>query len=105
MKPTTSKCIYWHGGSGLNRKGEMFAEVHILVGYNNGTISDFQKMANVLRKTFPQAKDNQISPGKISQSRRFGLCGLSIIAWRGFIPKGRYPGWIQYENARCEYRW
>lgn len=104
MKPTISKCIYWHGGSRLSRKGTMFAEVHILVGYNDGSLADFQKMANELRKTFPQAKDSQISPGK-TESSRFGLSGLSIVAWRGFIPRGKYPGWVQYENARCEYCW
>jgi hypothetical protein len=103
MQPKPTKYIYWHGGSGSNEKGEVLANVHLLVGYNGATISDFQKMAAELRKTFPQAKDSEISCGKVFKSSH--VDSHTIIVWRGYIPRGKYRGWIQHENARCEYRW
>jgi len=95
--------IYWHGGSSPNGKGEVYASVHLLVGYNKGSLSDFQKMVKEFRKTFSQAKDSEIRLSRVFNSGHFDT--YSIVAWNGYLPKGKYPGWIQYSNARCDYRW
>lgn len=99
----TQDCfIYWRRD--MKRKGrKLFANVHLLVGYNQGTIEDFQQMADELRKTFPQAKNSDICCGKVHKS---SYCvGLSIVTWAAYIPKGEYPGWRQIASGRPEYTW
>lgn len=93
--------IYWRDDLPRNAKGERFANVHLLVGYNQGTISDFQKMAEEMRETFPGATDDLVSAGKVNNSRF--VRGFSIIHFDTHIPEGAYYGWIQVQNGRCEY--
>jgi len=88
---------------GENEKGEQYANIHCLVGYNQGYITDFQKMADELRKTFPQAKDSEIRCGKVNRSSR--VYGFTIIIWNAHIKKGEYPGWSQFINEPSEYCW
>ncbi|MBU6501068.1 MAG: hypothetical protein KGJ89_02995 [Patescibacteria group bacterium] len=97
------KYIYWRKDLISKEKGKTFANVHMLVGYNQGTIADFQEMASELRKTFPVALDSEIRVGKVVESR--SVFGFSIITWSSSIPRGEYPGWEQIENGRCEYKW
>jgi len=77
--------------------------VHLLVGYNQGAIADFQKMAAELKRTFPQATDYEIHCGKVQTSRVYK--GHSIISWNAYIPAGEYPGWQQFKDANIEYSW
>lgn len=98
---STKKIIYWRPD--LPRvDGNMRANIHLLVGYNRGTIRDFQSMANEMRKTFPQAEDSQIRCGRVQKSRI--VEGFSIIAWDTHIPQGDYPGWEQIQNGQMEYQ-
>lgn len=62
-------------------------------------------MADELRKTFPQATDEEIKGGKVSESRR--VKGFTIVAWSGHIPRGEYPDWSQFVSGGGvdEYRW
>jgi len=113
MKPNTQpvilKFIYWHNGSIPNERGEVYAYVHLLAEPSQATVSDLQKIVARLRKTFPQ----KITAGEIvtkkiespSHVKCLDISGYVLVAWSGFIPKGRYPGWVQYPTARCEYRW
>ena len=103
MQPKPIKYIYWHRGSIPNEWGERYADIHLLLGYDNATISDFQEMAAELRKTFPKAKDNEIFCGKVFKFSHAD--SHTIIVWKGYLPEGKYPGWIQYPNARFDYRW
>lgn len=96
----TRKIIYWHADQ-VRSDGRMFANVHILVGYNQGYITDFQKMARILRKTFPQAKNSQVVGGKVSESST--VKGHTIIVWSGYIPKVAYAGWEEKKNTEMEY--
>jgi hypothetical protein len=106
------KYIYWRddlSNKGVP-KGYCFANVHLLVGYNQGNITDFLSMARELRKTFPQAKNKDIGCGKVHKSSF--VDGFSIITWSGVIrrtmPKGspvEYEGWHQYNHGRMEYYW
>jgi hypothetical protein len=102
-KPIICKIIYWYKGSIPNEWGEVYASVHLLVGYNGATLPDFQKMAAELQKTFSQIKDDEIVCGKVFTVGEFNL--YSIVVWNGYLPESKYPGWIQYPTARCEYRW
>ena len=99
----THKIIYWRPDMRPNEKGETYANVHMLVGYNQATIADFRKMADEVRETFPQATDDQVTGGKIFKSSRF--YGHTIVAWGAYIPRGDYPGWHQQETGEMEYRW
>ena len=99
-----SEVRYIHWRPDTKKEDKMFANVHLLVGYNGGTITDFQGMASKLRETFPEAKDNEIRCGSVVRSVFHR--GLSIIAWDGFIPKGKYPGWEQTKDGgEREYGW
>ena len=99
----TYKYIYWRDDLDTNDKGEVFAHVHLLVGYNQATISDYQDMVDELRQTFPQATDKEICGGKVIHSSY--VKGFTIITWSGYIPKGEYPDWTQFDNGRMEYYW
>ena len=85
------------------KDGMTFAHVHLLVGYNKGTITAFQEMAAKLKETFPQAQDSEIHCGTVHTSQ---TCkGFSIVTWDHCIPNGDYPGWRQVENDQMEYYW
>jgi len=94
--------IRWRKDMARSSEGMTFANVHLLVCYNQRTIADYQEMAALLRKTFPQAKDDEIVCGNVRMSAT--VDGASIIAWNAYIPKGEYPGWDQTEED-CEYCW
>lgn len=96
------KFIYWRKDI-PKKNGQTFADVHLLVGHNLGTIADFRQMAKELRKTFPQAKDGQIHCGSVQTSTRFK--GFSIITWNACIPDGDYSEWNQPEYPQPEYYW
>lgn len=85
-----------------NKHGEQLANVHLLVGYNQGNLTDFQEMAAELRKTFPQATDDQIHCGKVIRS--VSVDGFTIVTWNAHLPKDKYDGWAQ-TNAHPEYHW
>jgi hypothetical protein len=95
--------IYWRPDMKPNEKGETYANVHLLVGHNQGSITDFRKMADELRKTFPQATDDEICGGRVFRSAF--VSGHTIITWNAHIPKGDYPGWQQKNEGRMEYCW
>jgi len=101
---STYKFIYWRPDIKESSDGKMWANVHLLVGYNQCSIVDYQKMAEELRKTFPEATDDKVRCGKVTKS---SYCqGFSIIAFDARIPKGEYPGWTQRENGQSQdYYW
>ncbi|MEN9341834.1 MAG: hypothetical protein RIQ54_90 [Candidatus Parcubacteria bacterium] len=100
---TTHKYIYWRPDMLSNENGEAYANVHLIIGYNQGSIADFQNMAEELRKTFPQADNRDICGGKIFKS--LSVNGYTIITWNAYIPKDDYPGWDQKDTGRIEYCW
>lgn len=102
----THKYIYWQRETKRNEKGERFANVHILVGYNEGKISDFIEMARLLRENFPQATWNKIYAGKIFKDYTGFLASHSIISWNAYIPEGEYSEWTQIDNNKpFPYHW
>ncbi len=94
--------IYWR--KDISQKdGKSFANVHLLIGYNQATIKDLQEMADELRETFPQATDDKIRGGKVFMSSYVN--GFTVVAWNGHIPRAEYPGWDQIEDGKVEYKW
>ena len=93
--------IYWRKDM-PKKNGLYFANVHLLVGYNDGTIASYQKMAEELRKTFPEAEDGEIHCSKIEGSSHYN--GFSLITWSTFLPEGKYKGWHQFEGCP-DYHW
>jgi hypothetical protein len=101
---STHKNIIWRPDmqdNAVDENGNMFANVHLLVGYNQCSIDDFKKMAKELRKTFPQATDKEICGGKVHKSGT--VYGFTIITWNAYIPKKEYEGWR--EMTRPDYYW
>ena len=96
------KYIYWDDGASVNGNGEVFAYVHLLVGYTSETIEAFQKMADELRKTFPQATNSEICGGHVIESS--SVLNFSIITFRSYLPKREYPGWHQIQGRQA-YLW
>ncbi len=99
---TPTKIIYWRADMQPHDE-DAFANVHIIIGDNNRTITDFKNMADELRETFPQATNDKIRGGKISESSSYD--GHTIIAWNAKIPRGEYPGWTQKEKEEPPYTW
>jgi hypothetical protein len=97
------KYIYWRPDLPAE-EGFCVANVHFLVGYNGGTLADFQKMAEELRETIPQATDDNIICGKIHTSDRFK--GFSIIAWNGILPlDGHDLDLYTVPGGKIDYSW
>lgn len=61
--------------------GPQFVNVHILVGYCPQTIPYYKKMIDELKKTFPQADEEEIELSKVEKSS--WAKGFTIITWKG----------------------
>jgi hypothetical protein len=96
------KYIYWRPDIQAKNPGKRFANVHLLQGYTNETIAHFQKMAEELRLTFPEATDDNVRCGKVHKSPY--VLGFSIIAYDAEILEGDYPGWISCQKPG-DYFW
>jgi len=89
------------------QNGLRFANVHILVGYNQRTVADYCSMADMLIKTFghlptiPAVAYDEVHCYTVIESRR--VKGCSIVTYDGYIPKGEYPGWFQGTWASVDY--
>lgn len=97
------KYIYWRPDAQKQVDGMTFANVHVLVGYNQCSLVDFRQMADQLRETFPQARDEEIIVGKVFASSY--VKGFAIVTWNAHIPAAEYPGWEQKDDGRMEYHW
>jgi hypothetical protein len=98
----TIKHIYWRTDAEINEQGEVLANVHLLDDQGDTSLTALSKMADELRKTFPQAQDDKICAGTVTVS--FLLKGFAIITWEGRIKKAEYLGWEQHYNAIPAYR-
>ena len=99
----TKKIIHWCKEGKKNNKGEMVAVVHLLVGYNRGTVQDYEMMADEIRQTFPQAKNEEIFCRKIKHSD--SMDGYTLAFWETYLSEGEYPGWTQFKPAQINYDW
>lgn len=99
----TRKFIYWRPDAPSNEKGETYANIHLLTGDNQPSISNFIKMGDELRETFPQATNDEICGGKVFKSSL--VDGYTIITWNAYIPQGEYPDWKQVKHGNMAYRW
>jgi hypothetical protein len=89
------KNIFWrpdmdHTG---REDGLFFANVHLLVGYNQQSIADYRAMAKILRETFPNLHDFDLHCLKVTKSTY--CCNFSLLTYNGRIPHGDYPDWRQ----------
>ncbi|MEK7538434.1 MAG: hypothetical protein AAB552_01190 [Patescibacteria group bacterium] len=88
----TYQYIYWRNDLPRNKEGERCANVHLLKDYDS-SLTAIARMARLLRKTFPQAKNSEISVGKVTRSTY--VYSFVVIMWTGHIPEGDYPEWDQ----------
>lgn len=81
----------------LDADGKRGVRVHLLVGYCPNTLAYFQKMAEELRKTFPEAKDEDITCSMADRSSSVNR--HTIISWRGKLAPGEYPEYRQISDG------
>jgi len=100
------KFIHWRDNEGdlmgkPDEQGRIWANVHLLVGYNQKSITDYQKMADEMRKTFPFMKDRDLYCGTVTEST---YCkNFSLLAWNGYLEKKDYEGWRSTQGM--DYYW
>ena len=84
-------------------KGKVWANVHYMVGYNQGKISDYMEMADEMRKTFPQIKNSKVGCHHVIKSM---TCqGFTLATWDGLIDLKDYEDWHIVRNGVGEYNW
>lgn len=94
--------IHWHPND--PKEGDkLLASVHLLVGYNQATLADFLEMADLLRETFPDVKNENLFCERVTRSAWFA--NYSLIHVNMYLKPGEYPGWEQNHTGRIEYRW
>ncbi len=97
--------IYWRPDiekDDLN-DGKMAANVHLLVGYTQCSLANFQQMADDLRKSFPEATYDEIYVAKIKESS--DLRGYFMVIWNARIYKKNYPHWVERDFDSIKYSW
>ena len=86
------------------KDGKVFANIHVLVGYNQGTIKDFQDMAAIMRKDFSEVEDKDVCCGKVHKSSR--VDNFSIATWQTYVDPKKLPkGWHVVKDGHMEYYW
>lgn len=93
--------IYWRKDY-EPKDGLHFANIHYLVGYNDHSVSAYLDMAAEIRKTFPQATNNDLICGEVRKSHC--VKGFSIITYNAWIEKKSYDGWYD-KRERADYEW
>lgn len=83
-------------------KGNVVA--HILVGYCPQTLPFYRAMIAELKRTFPHAKEADVSLGRVVASRY--VLGFTIIAWAGERkPDTDLAGWTVHDEFKPEHCW
>lgn len=90
----------------FNKQGEEFVNIHYLVGYNAGTISDYTQMAKEMRKSIPNIILSKVECNHVTKS---SYChGFTLARYDGFIRLKKKDierlikeGWQIVD--RCEY--
>lgn len=81
---------------------EMFANIHVVICYNQGTIDDMRKMADILREVNPNITDDEVYCSKVTKS---SYCQSgTLVAWNGVIDYRKYDGWRDTHN-NPDYYW
>src|SRR5258708_1572783 len=102
MSDRYTRYIYWRVDMDRKKKGQRFAHAPLLGKYTQETITDFIKLAEEMRKTFPQATDDKVVCATVRKSDR--VKGFTIITFNSYIPEGDYSNWMQ-RTSNPEYRW
>ena len=111
------KFIHWKSDLEKNNDNKIFASIQIIYDsipdaeefiihqlrktLNQPEPSIYFLLSELLRKTFPQAVDNDIKYGKIVEPDHW--YGCTIIVWNDYIPEGEYEGWHQCSNDLDEH--
>jgi len=91
-------------------KGQAYVNVHFLIGYNQGYVEDFTKMAKEMKKAFPTLNPKKVHCSHVVKS---SYCdGFTLARWSGcikFTAKAKrmleQMGWAIRPDGRCEYHW
>lgn len=75
-------------------KPSLVGQAHILVGHCPDTLEYYHKLAEILRKDFPDAEDSEIGCHKIHTSDR--VKGFTLLAW---TPKREVVIWPELEGV------
>lgn len=72
-----------------------------MIGYCPQSIEAYQEMANELRKTFPDATDDEINCHQITESSRCKM--FTLITYNARIEYKDYEGWDVVERPDYSY--
>lgn len=81
-----------------SKDGNVPANIHILVGYTQESLADFQRLATMIREICPNATDEDIRCGKVQTSDRYKW--FTIVWMLAYLPQGEYPGWTQIDGSK-----
>jgi hypothetical protein len=100
--------IYWPKKEENEKKdAKVYCHVHLLIGYNQGTIQDFMDMTKILRKTFPNAKYSDVRGSKASRSSYvdgFTIITYGVELFRKDMKSYEKAGWSNHVGVdRLEY--
>lgn len=92
--------IWWDKESPI-KNGKRFAIIHLMVGYNQMTLTDFKGMARELRKDFPFIKESDIYCGCVTKSR---FCERhTVVSWSGMLAVKKYANWDEGDRKNMSY--
>jgi len=75
------------------KDGKRYANIHVLVGYNQGSITDFKDMLEIIREVAPGASEDDVHGSKVIKSGC--VEGFTILAHDTYLESGEYEGWNQ----------
>jgi hypothetical protein len=89
------KKIWWRPDI-PEKDGKQFANIHLLVGYNQGTLDDYADMLKEMQKDFPDATPDVVECSRVVKSD--SMYHFSIIIFNAHVPRGDYKGWQQHNG-------
>lgn len=85
------------------KKGnKTYVNVHLMEGYNTGSVTDALRNSKILQKAFPMAGRKDILISRVRNSHSFH--GFSIYYWGGYINLEDIPkDWELFPNSLRHY--
>ena len=86
---STHKYVY-HRPDMTNQEGQVYVNVHLLVGYTGNTPRDFLNMTAIIAATFPEATMDTVTCSIVTKSAY--VKGFTLAMWNGYVPKNHNFG-------------
>lgn len=97
-----TKIVYWSPKSGA-RNRRTPCTLHLICNTYDGHLSTYRRLAGVLRKTVPFAKDEDIVCSHVGHSTSIG--GHILLSWSGVLKRSHLRGYRIGDINNCGYSW